>query len=91
MNEEVVISVVDSLEKSLDLPVCPAMYGHQEHHSGVRTRPLIVRNLLEASAGVTTYRTEVHDVQIIKSSTLLQACDVLYPVFAFLGLGSGNC
>lgn len=71
MNEEVVISVVDGFEQSLDLSVGPPMYGHQEHHSRIGTLPLIVRNLLEAPAGVTTYWTDVHDVQVVELSTLL--------------------
>ena len=62
MNEEVVISVVDCLEQPLDLSVGPAMYRHQEHYSGVGTRPMVVWNLLEASTGVATYRAQVHDV-----------------------------
>ena len=73
MNEEVVICVVDGLEQSLDLSVSPSMYGHQEHHSGVGSRPLIVRNLLETSARVATYRTQIHDVQVVQSSALLKA------------------
>ena len=71
MNEEVVISVVDGFEQSFDLSLGSPVYGHQEYDSRVGTLPLIVRNLLKASAGVATYWTSVHDVQVVELSALL--------------------
>ena len=71
MNEEVVIGVVDCFQQSLDLSLGSPVYGHQEHDSRVGTLSLVIRNLLKASAGVATYRTSVHDVQVVELSALL--------------------
>lgn len=84
MDEEVVISVVNCLEESLNLPVRSSVYGHQKHHSGVWPRAEVVRNVLEPFTRVATNRAHIQDLCIVESTSLLQASDVTNQVLAFL-------